>query len=164
MSSRRNTPAVNTQEPNQGPLFPHPPLQCFNLTVIPQIVTNTLDPQEEERESREHSRKLPQNQIKEVRTLMSKQLSHQRSCQDVHMDPRYQKPQRYADIHQHRPVPQTPIEVSEIDPTIQQGVIQRPVHRDTQAAGARPRRAMSPMNTQQTVSQPNLQVAENGGA
>ena len=169
-SSRRNTPvqgqrlAVNTQEPNQGPLFPHPPVQRFNLTVIPQIVTNTLDPQEEEREPREHSRKLPQNQIKEVRTSMSKQLPHQRSCQDVRKDPRYQKPPRYADIHQHRPVPQTPIEVNKIGPTIQQGVIQRPVQRDMQAAGAQPRRAMPPMNTQQTVSQLNLQIAENGGA
>ena len=66
---------------------------------------------------------------------MSKQFPHQRSCQDVRMDPRYQKPQCYADIHQHQPVPQTPIEVNEIGPTIQQGVIQCPVQRDTQAAG-----------------------------
>ena len=60
-SSRRNTLVqgqkitVNTQEPNQRPLFPHPPVQHFNPTVIPQIETNTLGPQEEERESREHS-------------------------------------------------------------------------------------------------------------
>ena len=60
-SSRRNTPVqgqkinVNTQEPNQRPLFPHLPVQCFNPTVIPQIGTNTLGLQEEERESREHS-------------------------------------------------------------------------------------------------------------
>ena len=46
------------------------------------------------------------------------------------MDPRYQKPPQYAEIHQHRPVPQTPIEVNEIGPTIQQGVIQRPVQRE----------------------------------
>ena len=97
-SSRRNTPVqgqrlvVNTQEPNQRPLFPHPPVQRFNPTVIPHIRTNTLDPQEEERKSREHSRKSPQNKIKEIRTSMSKQLSHQRSCQDVRMDPRYQRP------------------------------------------------------------------------
>ena len=69
--------------------------------MIPQIGTNTLGPQEEERKSREHSRNLPQNQIKEIRTLMSKQLPHQRSCQDVLMDPRYQKPPHYADIHPH---------------------------------------------------------------
>ena len=42
-------------------------------------------------------------------------------------------------------------------------MIQRPVQRDMQAAGARLRRSMPPMNTQQTVSQPILQIAENGG-
>ena len=94
---------------------------------------------------------------------MSKQLPHQRSCQDVRMDPHYQKPPHYADIHQHRPVPRTQIEINEIGSTIQQGVIQRPVQRDTQAAGARPRRSMPPMNTQQTVSQHNLQISENRG-
>ena len=106
-SSRRNTPvqgqkiAVNTQEPNQQPLFPHPPVQRFNPPVMLQIGINTLGLQEEERKPREHSRKSPQNQIKEIRTLMSKQLPHQRSCQDVRMDPHYQKPPHYADIHHH---------------------------------------------------------------
>ena len=142
VSSKRNTPvqgqkiAVNTQEPNQRPLFPHPPVQRFNPPVILQIGTNTLGLQEEEHKSREHSRKLPQNQIKEIRTPMPKQLPHQRSCQDVRMDPHYQKPPHYADIHHHRPVPQTPIEINEIGPTIQQGMIQCPVQRDTQATGA----------------------------
>ena len=136
-SSRRNTPVqeqkivVNTQEPNQQPLFPHLPVQHFNPPVIPQIGTNTLAPQAEECESREHSRKLPQNQIKETKAPMSTQLSHQRSCQDIHMDPRYQKPQHEAKIHNHRPVPQTPIEINEIGATIQQGVIQCPVQRDS---------------------------------
>ena len=168
-SSRRNTPVqgqkitVNTQEANQRPLFSHLPVQCFNPTVIPQIGTNTLGPQEKECESREHSRKSPQNQIKGIRTPMSKQLPHQRSCQDVRMDPRYQKPPQYADILHHRPVPQTPIEINEIGPTIQQSMIQGPVQRDTQATGARSRRSMPLMNTQQTVSLPNLQIAENGG-
>ena len=60
-SSRRNRPVqgqkmvVNTQEPNQRPLFPHPPVQRFNPPVIPQIGTHTLGPREEECESREHS-------------------------------------------------------------------------------------------------------------
>ena len=168
-SSRRNTPvqeqkiAVNTQEPNQRSLFPNPPIQHFNPHVIPQIGTNTLAPQVEERESREHSRKSPQNQVKETKVPMSTQLPHQRSCQDIHMDPRYQKPPQYAEIHHHRPVPQTPIEVNEIGPTIQQGVIQRSVQRDTQATGARPRRSTPPMNTQQTTSVPHLQITENGG-
>ena len=35
---------------------------------------------------------------------MLKQPPYQRSCQDIRMDPRYQKPPHYADIHQHRPV------------------------------------------------------------
>ena len=110
-SSRRNTPVpgqkivVNTQEPNQRPLFPYPPVQRFNPPVILQIE-------------------------------VSKQLPHQRSCQDVRMDPHYQKPPHYADIHQHRPVQQTPIEINEIGPTIQQGMIQCPVQRGMQAAGA----------------------------
>ena len=108
-SSRRNTPvqvqgqraAVNPQERPQQPLFPHPPVQRYNPTVIPQIAMHNLTPQEEERESREHSRKSPQNQMKEVRTPMLKQLPHQRSCQDVHMDPHYQKPPQYAEINYH---------------------------------------------------------------
>ena len=106
-SSRRNTLVqeqkitVNRQEPNQWPLFPHPPVQCFNLMVIPHIATNTLGPQGEEHKFKKHSRKSPQNQIKEVRTLMSKQFPHQRSCQDVGMDPRYQKPPQYAEINHH---------------------------------------------------------------
>ena len=76
---------MHTQEQNQRPLFPHPPVQRFNPPVIPQIGANTLGPQEEEHKSREHFRKLPQNQIKEMRTPMSKQIPHQRSCQDVRM-------------------------------------------------------------------------------
>ena len=47
-SSRRNILvqeqkiAVDTQESNQRPLFPHPPVQHFNPPVIPQIGKNTL--------------------------------------------------------------------------------------------------------------------------
>ena len=169
-SSRRNTPvqtqgqrAVNPQERTQLPLFPHPPVQRYNPTVIPQIARHSLTPQEESRESREHSRKSPQNQIKEVRTPMSKPFPHQRSCQDVCMDPRYQKPPQYADINYHRPPPQTPVEVNEIGPTIQQGEIQRPVQRHTQPAEG-PRRPTVPVNVQQMTSVPSLQVNDNGGA
>ena len=171
-SSRRNTPvqvqgqraAVNPQEPTQRPLFPNPPMQRFDLMVIPRIGTNNLSPQAEERESREHSRKSPQNQMKEVRTQRSKQLPHQRSCQDVRMDPHYQRPPQYAEINYHRPSPRTPMEVNEIGPTIQQGVIQRPVQRHTQAAGERTRGPTVPVNAQQTMSVPNLQINESGGA
>ena len=109
VSSRRNTPVqvqgqratVNPQERPQQLLFPHPPVQRYKQMVIPQITRHSLTPQEESRESREHSRKLPQNQMKEVQTLMSKQFPHQRSCQDVCMDPRYQKPPQYAEINYH---------------------------------------------------------------
>ena len=138
-------------------------MQHFNPTVIPQIRANALGLQEEERDSREHSRKSLQNQPKEVRTLMSK-LPHQRSCQDIHMDPRYQKPPQYAEINHHRPSLQTPVEVKEIGPTIQQGVIQCPVQRHMQATGERSRGSTVPVNTQQTTSVPNLQINESGGA
>ena len=170
-SSRRNTPVqaqgqtvtVNPRDRPQQPLFPHPPVQRYNLMVIPQITMHNLTPQREERESREHSRKSLQNQIKEVWTPMSKLLPHQRSCQDVRMDPRYQKPPQYTEINYHRPSPQRPVEVSEIGPTIQQGVIQRPVQRHTQAAEG-PRRPTIPVNGQQTTSVPSLQFNDNGGA
>ena len=163
-SSRRNTPvqiqgqraAVNPQEPPQRPFFPHPPVQRYNPTVIPQITMHNLALQAEERESREHSRKSPQNQMKEVQTPMLKQLPQQRSFQDVRMDPRYQKPPQYAEINYHRPSPQTPVEVNEIGPTIQQGVIQHPVQRNPQAAGERPRGSTIPVNAQQTTSVPSL--------
>ena len=167
-SSRRNTPvqvqgqraAVNQQEPTQQPLFPDPPVQRYNPTVIPRIGTNYLAPQVEERESRERSQKSPQNQKKEVRTPMSKQPPQQRSCQDVRMDPHYQNPPQYAEINYHRPSPQMPVEVNEMGPTIQQGVIQRPVQRHTQATGERTRGSTVPVNTQQTMSVPNLQINE----
>ena len=107
--------------------------------VIPQITMHNLTLQEEERESREHSWKSPQNQMEKVLIPMLKQLPHQRSCQDVRMDPRYQKPPQYTEINYHRPSPQMPVEVNEMGPTIQQGVIQHPVQRHTQAAGGRPR-------------------------
>ena len=108
-SSRRNTlvqvqgqrATVSTREPTQRPLFPHPPVQHFNLTVIPGMATNTLVPQGKECDFKEHSQNSPQNQIKEIQTSMSKQLPHQRSCQDVHMDPHYQKPPQYAEINYH---------------------------------------------------------------
>ena len=88
---------------------------------------------------------------------MSKQLPHQRSCQDVRMDPRYQEPPQYAEINYHRPSPQRPVEVNEIGPTIQQGVIQCPVQRHTQPTEG-PRRPTVPVNAQQTTSIPSLQI------
>ena len=80
------------------------------------------------------------------------------------MDPRYQKPPQYAEINYHRPSPQMPVEVNEIGPTIQQGVIQHPVQRHTQAAEKQPKGSTIPVNAQQTTSVPNLQINEGGGA
>ena len=94
---------------------------------------------------------------------MSKQLPCQRSCQDVRMDPRYHNPPQYAEINYHRPSPRTAIEVNEMGPTIQQGVIQCPVQRHTQATGGRTRGSTVPVNTQQTMSVPDLQINESGG-
>ena len=161
-SSRRNTPVqvqgqrvtVNPRDQPQQPLFPHPPVQRYNPTVIPQMQMHNLTPQGE---SREHSRKSPQNQMREVQTPMSKKLPHQRSCQDVRMDPRYQEPPQYAEINYHRPSPQRPVEVNEIGPTIQQGVIQRPVLRHTQPTEG-PRRPTVPVNAQQMTRVPSLQI------
>ena len=120
-----------------------------------------MAPQAEECKSREHSQKLPPNQRREMKAQMSAQRPHQRSCQDVRMDPHYQKPPQYAEIHHHRPVPQMPVEINEIGPPIQQGVIQCPAHRDNQAT--RSRRSTPPVNTQQTMSVPNLWINENRG-
>ena len=102
--------------------------------------------------------------MKEVWTPMPKQPPHQRSCQDVRMDPRYQEPPQYAEINYHRPSPQWAVEVNETGPTIQQGVIQHPVQRHTQAAGERTRGPTVPVNAQHTTSVPNLQINESGGA
>ena len=79
------------------------------------------------------------------------------------MDPRYQKPPQYAEINYRRPPPQSPVEVNEIGPTIQQGVIQRPVQRHTQVAGG-PRGPTVPVRALQTTSVPSFQINENGGA
>ena len=79
------------------------------------------------------------------------------------MDPCYQKPPQYAEINYHRVSTQTAVEVNEIGPTIQQGVIQCPVQRHTQAAGERTRGATVPVNVQQTTSVPSLQINGNSG-
>ena len=172
-SSRRNTPVqvqgqrvtVNQRDqPEQPqPLFPHPPVQRYNPTMIPRMQMHNMTPQKEKGESREHSRKLPQHQMKEVQSTMSHQLPRQRSCQDVRMDPRYQEPPGYAEVDYHRPSPQRSVEVKEIGPTIQQGVIQRPVQRNTQLTEG-PRRPTLPVNEQQRTSMPSLQNNNNGGA
>ena len=56
-----------------------------------------------------------------------------------------------------------PVELNELGPTIQQGVIQCPVQRHTQAAGERTRGPTVPVNAQQTTSVPSLQINGNSG-
>ena len=80
------------------------------------------------------------------------------------MDPRYQKPTHYSQIQHHQPVPQPPIEVNEIGPTIQQGVIQHPVQRGMQSTDARPRNAAPPVNTRQTAARVPSSNITNGSA
>ena len=143
---------MNVWELSQKLLFPHPPTQHFNPTVIPQIELNSMRLQEEKRESREHSQKSPQIQVREGQTSRLRQPPHQRSCQDVRMDPHYQKPPHYSQIQHHRSVPQPAIEVNEIGPTIQQGVIQCPVQRGTQSTDVRQMNAAPLVDTRQTVA------------
>ena len=166
-SSRRNTPVqvqgqrvtVNSRDQPQQPqpLFPHPPVQHYNPTVIPRMQMHNVTPQREKHKSREYSRKSSQHQMREVQSTISKQLPHRRSCQDVRMDPHYQEPPQYAEINHHRPSPQSPVEVNEIGPTIQQGVIQRPVQRHIQPTEG-PRRPTVPVNAQQMTSVHSLQI------
>ena len=90
-----------------------------------------------------------------------KTASSPKELSGLRMDPHYQEPPQYAEINHHRPSPQRPVEVNEIGPTIQQGVIQCPVQRHTQPADG-PRRPTVPVNAQ-TTSVPSLQVNNNGG-
>ena len=69
----------------------------------------------------------------------------------------YQEPPQYAEINHHRLSPQSPVEVNEIGPTIQQGVIQRPVQRHTQPTEGT-RRPTVPVNAQQMTSVHSLQI------
>ena len=62
---------------------------------------HNVTPQREKGKSREHSRKLPQHQMREVQSTMSQPFSRQRSCQNVRMDPRYQEPPQYAEVNYH---------------------------------------------------------------
>ena len=146
--------ATNIQEPNQRPLFPHPPTQLFNPPVIPPVGTSSFRIQMDCHESREHLWKSPKPHMDEKERQLSvlRQPPQQRSCEDVHMDPHYQKPPHYSQIQQHRQVAHPPIEVNKIGPTIQQGVIQHPVQRSIQptSTGAWPKNAAPPANVRQT--------------
>ena len=108
-SSRRTTPEQPPRtQPQQGigirQLFPQPPTQRFQAPVVP--------PKETRR----------------IRYLLQRQSHIQRSSKDVRMDPHFRPPPpHYAQIQQHQQVQAPLVEINEMGPTIQQGVIQRSV-------------------------------------
>ena len=111
---------------DQRQLFPKPPTQRFQAPEIPPTGTRQQSSQQQ------------------------KQL--QRSSQDVRRDPWFQQPPpQYSQIQQHRQQqPSIPIEVNEMGPTIQQGVIQRPMQQGSQSVttGARPNGTVHSMKVQ----------------
>ena len=98
-------------------LFPQPLTQRFQAPVVPPVETrNTQHP--------------PQ-----------RQPCLQRSSQDIRMDPHFkQPPPQYSQVQQHRRMQAPLIEVNEMGPTIQQGMMQHPVQRGMQShTGAGPK-------------------------
>ena len=106
-SSRRTTPEQPARmHPQQGTgtaqLFPQPPKQRFRAPVVPPTERRNL------------------------RHPVQQQFHTQKNSQDVRMDPRFRPPPpHYSQLQQHQQVPL--VEVNELGPTIQQGVIQHPV-------------------------------------
>ena len=110
-SSRRITPKQpqppriqSQQGVSMRQLFPQSPTQRFQAPVVPPVETRS------------------------IQYPIQRQSYLQRSSQDVRMDPCFRPPPpQYSQIQQHQRV-QTPlVEVNELRPTIQQGVVQRPV-------------------------------------
>ena len=101
-SSRRTTPEHPVKvQLQQG--FPQPPRQCFQAPVVPSTDGG--------------NRRYP-----------VQQFQTQRSSQDVRADPHFRHPPpHYSQLPLHRQIQTPPVEVNELGPTIQQGVIQRPV-------------------------------------
>ena len=106
-----------------------------------------------------------------IQWLSPQQSPLQRSSQDVHRHPHFQQPPpQYSQIQQHRwSQPPPPIEVNEMGPTIQQGVIQCPVWQGPQqrTAGAQLRDTANTIPAQssmmpQTRAQPLSQGHNNG--
>ena len=63
-----------------------------------------------------------------IRHPVQRQFHTQKGSQDVRMDPRFRPPPpHYSQIQQHQQVQVPLVEVNELGPTIQQGVIQHPV-------------------------------------
>ena len=102
VSSRRTTPEHPVKSQQN---FPQPPTQRFQAPVIPSA------------EGGNRGYPVQQSQI-------------QRSSQDVRMDHRFRHPPpQYSQVPLHRQTQAPLVEVNELGPTIQQGVIQRPVGR-----------------------------------
>ena len=108
-SSRRTAPE---QPPRMQPqqrtgitqLFPQPPTQRFQAPVVPP----------------RDGRNMPYP--------VQLQSHMQRGSQNVRMDPRFWPPSpHYSQIQQHQQVQVPLVEVNELGPTIDQGVIRRPV-------------------------------------
>ena len=90
------------QGTDQRLLFPQPPTQQFQTPVVPTVETRNKHP-------------------------LQRQSYLQRSSQDVRWAPSFQHPPpQLSQIQQHRLPQPPPIEVNEMGPTIQQGVIQHP--------------------------------------
>ena len=99
IASSRRTTPEHPVRSQQG--FPQPPTQCFQAPVIP---------------------------LTEGGNQRVGQPKRQQDSQDVRTDPHFRHPPpHYSQIPLHRQIP--PVEVNELGPTIQQGVIQRPKER-----------------------------------
>ena len=166
--SRRNTPVqeqktvVNTQEPNQRPRFPHPPTQHFK----PTCDTTNRDEQLEVTSGRTRIQrtfsKIATDTNKRSTAPNVKTAPSSKKLPRCSYGPMLPETPHYSQIHHHRPIPQQPIEVNEIGLTIQQGMIQCPVQRSTQATGVRPRESAPPIKTQQTAERvPRSEITEN---
>ena len=143
-SSRRMTP--DRMQPQQGTgirqLFPQPPTQCFQAPVVPLKETRN------------------------IRYPLQRQSYLQKSSQDVRMDPHFRPPPpQYSQVQQHQQVQAPLVEINKLGPTIQQGVIQRPVR------GTQPSRETRfetqirtvPQNRREDSSNPTSGPTENRG-
>ena len=172
-SSRRNTPVqvqgqkvtVNPRDQPQQPqpLFPHPPEQRYKPTVIPRMQMHNVTPQREKARIQRTFSEIATTSneggpVHDV-TINFPIKGVVRMSAWTHVT---RNLPQYAEINYHRPSPQRPVEVNKIGPTIQQGVIQRPVQRHTQPTEG-PRRPTVPVNEQQMTSVPSLQINNNGG-
>ena len=71
---------------------------------------------------------VPPTEGRSIRHPVKQQFHTQKSSQDVKMDPRFQPPSpHYSQIQQHQQIQVPLVEVNELGPTIQQGMIQCPM-------------------------------------